>query len=140
MRQKVVEINGITSIEDCYNASPDSMKAGFTTLAGIKACKKIAVLSDMLELGEYSEQAHYDVGRMAAENKIDYLLCVGREAKYIVDGAKDNGLQNAYLFDSKQSLTDKLFEITQKGDAVLFKASRGMNLEEVISEIYKRWE
>lgn len=140
MRQKVVEINGITSIEDCYNASPDSMKAGITTLAGIKACKKIAVLSDMLELGEYSEQAHYDVGRMAAENKIDYLLCVGSDAKYIVDGAKDNGLDSAYLFDSKQSLTDKLFEITQKGDAVLFKASRGMKLEEVISEIYKRWE
>ena len=140
MRQKVVEINGITSIEDCYNASPDSMKAGVTTLAGIKACKKIAVLSDMLELGEYSEQAHYDVGRMAAENKIDYLLCVGSDAKYIVDGARDNGLLNAYLFDSKQSLTDKLFEIAEKGDAVLFKASRGMKLEEVISEIYKRWE
>lgn len=140
MRQKVVEINGITSIEDCYNASPDSMKAGITTLAGIQACKKIAVLSDMLELGEYSEQAHYDVGRMAAENKIDYLLCVGSDAKYIVDGARDNGLLNAYLFDSKQSLTDKLFEIAEKGDAVLFKASRGMKLEEVISEIYKRWE
>lgn len=140
MRQKVVEINGITSIEDCYNASPDSMKAGITTLAGIKACKKIAVLSDMLELGEYSEQAHYDVGRMAAENKIDYLLCVGSDAKYIVDGARDNGLLNVYLFDSKQSLTDKLFEIAEKGDAVLFKASRGMKLEEVISEIYKRWE
>lgn len=140
MRQKVIEINGITSIEDCYNASPDSMKAGVTTLAGIKACKKIAVLSDMLELGEYSEQAHYDVGRMAAENKIDYLLCVGSDAKYIVDGARDNGLLNAYLFDSKQSLTDKLFEIAEKGDAVLFKASRGMKLEEVISEIYKRWE
>ncbi len=140
MRQKVVEINGITSIEDCYNASPDSMKAGITTLAGIQACKKIAVLSDMLELGEYSEQAHYDVGTMAAENKIDYLLCVGSDAKYIVDGARDNGLLNAYLFDSKQSLTDKLFEIAEKGDAVLFKASRGMKLEEVISEIYKRWE
>lgn len=140
MRQKVVEINGITSIEDCYNASPDSMKAGITTLAGIQACKKIAVLSDMLELGEYSEQAHYDVGTMAAENKIDYLLCVGSDAKYIVDGARDNGLLNAYLFDSKQSLTDKLFEIAEKGDAVLFKASRGMKLEEVISEIYIRWE
>ena len=140
MRQKVVEINGITSIEDCYNASPDSMKAGITTLAGIQACKKIAVLSDMLELGEYSEQAHYDVGTMVAENKIDYLLCVGNDAKYIVDGARDNGLLNAYLFDSKQSLTDKLFEIAEKGDAVLFKASRGMKLEEVISEIYKRWE
>ncbi len=140
MRQKVVEINGITSIEDCYNASPDSMKAGITTLAGIKANKKIAVLSDMLELGDYSEQAHYAVGKMAAENKIDYLLCVGSDAKYIADGAKDGGLEKTFLFDSKQSLTDKLYKVTKKGDAVLFKASRGMKLEEVISEIYKRWE
>lgn len=140
MRQKVVEINGITSIEDCYNASPDSMKAGITTLAGIKANKKIAVLSDMLELGDYSEQAHYAVGKMAAENKIDYLLCVGSDAKYIADGAKDGGLEKTFLFDSKQSLTDKLYRVAEKGDAVLFKASRGMKLEEVISEIYKRWE
>lgn len=140
MRQKVVDINGITSVEDCYNASPDSMRAGITTLAGIKAVKKIAVLSDMLELGEYSKHAHYEVGKMTAENKIDYLLCVGNDAKYIVDGAKDNGLQNAYIFNSKSELTDKLAEIASKGDAVLFKASRGMKLEEVISEIYKRWE
>ncbi len=140
MRQRVVNVGGITSIEDCYNASPDSMRAGLSTLSGIKGNKKIAVLSDMLELGDYSADAHREVGRMAAENKIDYLLCVGSDAKYIVDGAKQNGLENAFLFDSKSALTDKLFEITEKGDAVLFKASRGMKLEDVISEIYKRWE
>lgn len=140
MRQRVVNVGGITSIEDCYNASPDSMRAGLSTLSGIKGDKKIAVLSDMLELGDYSADAHREVGRMAAENKIDYLLCVGNDAKYIVDGAKKNGLENAFLFDSKSALADKLFEITEKGDAVLFKASRGMKLEDVISEIYKRWE
>lgn len=140
MRQKVVSVGGITSIEDCYNASPDSMRAGLSTLAGIKANKKIAVLSDMLELGAYSADAHYAVGRMAAENKIDYVLCVGNDAVHIVNGAKENGLKNAYLFEDKGKLADKLFEISNKGDAVLFKASRGMKLEDVISEIYKRWE
>lgn len=140
MRQKVVDVNGIISIEDCYNASPDSMKAGLSTLAEIKANKKIAVLSDMLELGEYSDKAHFDVGKMAADYKIDYVLCTGNDAKYIIDGAEKNGIKNAFLFDSKAELTDKLYEITNKGDAVLFKASRGMKLEDVISEIYKRWE
>jgi UDP-N-acetylmuramyl pentapeptide synthase len=56
MRQKCVDANGITSIEDCYNASPDSMNAALKTLASIKANKKIAVLSDMLELGDYSDK------------------------------------------------------------------------------------
>lgn len=140
MRQKVVDVNGIVSIEDCYNASPDSMRAGLSTLAGIHANKKIAVLADMLELGAYSDKAHTQVGKMAGEYKIDYVLCVGKDAKYIVDGAKSSGVANAFLFDDKEALTKKLAEITEKGDAVLFKASRGMKLEDVISKIYKRWE
>ena len=140
MRQKCVDANGITSIEDCYNASPDSMNAALKTLASVKANKKIAVLSDMLELGDYSEKAHYSVGKAAADNKIDYLLCVGEASAHTVRGAKENGLANSFLFDSKEALTNKLFELAQKGDAVLFKASRGMHLEDVISEIYKRWD
>lgn len=140
MRQKRVEVGGVVSIEDCYNASPDSMKAALTTLANTRGGKKIAVLSDMLELGDYSQSAHYDVGKMAADNKIDYLFCVGIDAKYIVDGARENGLTNAFLFESKEQLADKLYEITEKGDVVIFKASRGMKLEDVISTIYKRWE
>ncbi len=140
MRQKCVNANGITSIEDCYNASPDSMRAALKTLASVKANKKIAVLSDMLELGDFSDEAHYQVGKTAAENKIDYLFCVGTASEKTVSGAKENGLANAFLFESKEALTEKLFETAQKGDAVLFKASRGMHLEDVISEIYKRWE
>lgn len=140
MRQRVVNVNGITSIEDCYNASPDSMRAGLAALAATQADKRIAVLSDMLELGEYSADAHCEVGKMAAEYKIDYLLCVGKDAQYIVKGAEENGLSKAFHFESKQALTEKLYEIAKAGDAVLFKASRGMKLEAVISEIYKRWE
>lgn len=140
MRQKSVIVNGITSIEDCYNASPDSMKAALQTLASTHGNKKIAVLSDMLELGDYSRQAHYSVGEMAAENKVDHLLCVGDESKYIVEGAKAKGLENAYLFDTKEALCDKLSDLAESGDVIIFKASRGMHLEDVISELYKRWK
>lgn len=139
MRQKSVECNGITCIEDCYNASPDSMRAGITTLANTKGKRKIAVLSDMLELGSYSKQAHLEVGTMAAENKIDYLFAFGNDSKYIIQGAMDNGLKNAYHFDSKEELTDKLLKIIKKDDTILFKASRGMRLEDVIHNVYDRW-
>lgn len=140
MRQKLVKIGDIISIEDCYNASPDSMKAALSTLKSISANKKIAVLADMLELGDYSFEAHSSVGALAGEKKIDYLLAYGEHAKAYVSSAKQNGLENAFHFDSKQALCDKLLELSQSGDAVLFKGSRGMKLEEVISLAYKRWE
>ena len=140
MRQKSVTVGGITSIEDCYNASPDSMNAAIKTLANTKANKKIAVLGDMLELGDYSKKAHYEVGQAVADNKIDFLLAFGNDAKYIVDGAKENGMKNAFYFNNKEELSNKLFELANKGDAVIFKASRGMKLEDVINNVYDRWE
>ena len=140
MRQKSTVVSGRTCIEDCYNASPDSMKAALQTLIGTKGNKKIAVFADMLELGEYSKQAHYSVGEMAAQNKIDWLLCFGNDSKYTVEGAKANGLQNALLFDTKEALADKIFELAESSDVIVFKASRGMHLEDVITELYKRWK
>ena len=140
MRQKLVKNNGITFIEDCYNASPDSMRAALKTLHDTKGNKKIAVLADMLELGEYSIKAHSEVGKMVADNKIDYLLAYGNEAKYIVEAAKLNGVDNSFLFDDKNVLTDKLISIVDKKDVVIFKGSRGMKLEDVINKLYKELE
>lgn len=139
MRQKSVSHNGVTFIEDCYNASPDSMKAAITTLSNTKGNKKIAVLSDMLELGDYSMQAHKDVGKMAADADIDYLLTVGEMSNHIVSSAKENQMENAIHFESKEQLTNKLLEILDVGDTVIFKASRGMKLEDVIHSVYDRW-
>lgn len=139
MRQKSVMVNGVTFIEDCYNASPDSMRAAITTLANTKGNKKIAVLSDMLELGEYSGQAHTDVGKMAADAKIDYLLTVGDMSNFIACGAMENGMKNVFHFDTKEELANKLLEILEVGDTAIFKASRGMKLEDVIHSVYDRW-
>ena len=137
MRQKTVECGGITCIEDCYNASPDSMKAGINTLANTYGKRKIAVLADMLELGDYSKQAHSQVGKMISDAKIDYLLCFGNDAKYIVENAKTNGCKNAFFYDSKKELSNSLLDIIENGDTILFKASRGMKLEDVINKIYE---
>ena len=139
MRQKVVDVDGITSIEDCYNASPDSMRAAIKTLSNIKGNKKIAVLGDMLELGDYAKTAHTNVGAMVGENKIDYLFAYGNDAKYYVEGAKQSGVKNAFLFDDKEKLSDMLLKTASLGDTVLFKGSRGMKLEDVINTVYKGW-
>lgn len=140
MRQKVVKVGKITSIEDCYNASPDSMRAALRTLHDTNGNKKIAVLGDMLELGDYSKTAHSLVGEMVAENKIDYLLAYGNDAKYYVESAKMGNVENAILFDDKKALAAKLLEIASDDDVVIFKGSRGMKLEEIMEIVYKEWE
>lgn len=139
MRQKCVSRNGVTFIEDCYNASPDSMKAAISTLSNIKGNKKIAVLSDMLELGSYAETAHKEIGRTVAQSNIDYLLTVGEMSHFTAAAAEESGMKNVFHFNSKEELTEKLLEILENGDAVVFKASRGMKLEDVIHSVYDRW-
>lgn len=139
MRQKCVEINGILSIEDCYNAAPDSMKAAVTALMALKAHKRFAVLADMLELGDYSARAHYDVGQMVAGAGVDGLLAYGDQAREYVNGAKEMGFTNAFFFQTKEALCDALYSMISAGDAVVFKGSRGMKLEEVIHAFYEKW-
>lgn len=139
MRQKCVEIGGVMSIEDCYNAAPDSMRAAVTTLMGIKAKKHFAVLADMLELGAYAEKAHHDVGRMVSEAGVEVLLAYGDEAKGYIHGAKGNGFTECYHFETKDALCGELSQMISAGDAVLFKGSRGMKLEEVIHAFYEDW-
>ncbi len=136
MRQKTVVKNGITFIEDCYNASPDSVKAGVNTLAGIGAKRTVAVLGDMLELGDYSENAHRQCGSYVAEKKIDLLFAYGKESEFTADEARKSGLKNTFCFSDADSLGKELASVLKPGDAVLFKASRGMKLENVIHIVY----
>ena len=140
MRQRITKKNGITFIEDCYNASPDSQAAAMAVLGSMNAKRKIAVAGDMLELGCVSEKAHYDVGVRAAENKIDIMLTYGERAKETARGAKENGIENVMIFTDKAELTAKLLEMLSQGDAVLFKASRAMKLEDIIYSVYESLE
>lgn len=138
MRQHIVRINGITVVEDCYNASPDSMKAALGILQNLKTDRKIAVLGDMNELGAFSQQAHRNVGALAAQSA-DMLFAIGDKAADYLKGAEDAGLRIKEHFQDKKQLADRLEEMVQPGDGILFKASRGMKLEEVITDLYERW-
>lgn len=134
MRQRIKNVAGVTVIEDCYNASPDSQKAALNVLSSLPAARKIAVLGDMLELGAFSEVAHRAVGTYAAQSHVDILFCFGKASVWIADAAKDS--VRTMHFTDKSALTEALISTVQAGDAVLFKASRGMALEEVIQKLY----
>lgn len=136
MRQKLVKKDDILFIEDCYNASPDSMRAALNTLADVSSARKIAVLGDMLELGQDSKTMHQTVGQYAKQKMVDIMLCYGQEANYICQSFG----KNAFHFEEKTALADFLIKNLQKGDTVLFKASRGMAFEEVIKQVYEKQE
>ena len=137
-RQKIVAWKGCTVVEDCYNASPDSMRAALQTL-GAYPCegRRIAVLGDMLELGEISEAAHIGIGRCAEENGIDLLLAYGPLARYYVEGAKAAGGKiDARHFETKGALLDALMQKLGAGAVIWFKASHGMHFEELLQGLY----
>lgn len=140
MRQKMHEVNGIKFIEDCYNASPDSQRAALKMLSGIRADRKIAVLGDMLELGAISEESHKNAGLLAAKNKVDILMTYGERSQLTAENAAECGVPYVRSFLDKKELADELFKELRKGDAVLFKASRAMALEDVIRDLYGRME
>lgn len=136
MRQRINKKCGITFIEDCYNASPDSQAAALAVLGGMGAKRKIAVIGDMLELGEVSESSHYTVGEKVAENNIDMLFTYGERAFATAKAATDGGVGFVKSFTDKALLSQELINTICEGDAILFKASRGMKLEEVIYSVY----
>lgn len=136
MRQKTVNKNGIVFIEDCYNASPDSVKAGINALTSIGAKRTIAVLGDMLELGEYSKTAHCQCGQYAAEKNVDILFAYGEQSINTADSAK--GVKEIYHFTDAEKMAEKITEVLSVGDGILFKASRGMKLENVIKFVYEK--
>lgn len=138
MRQRIKEVKGIKFIEDCYNASPDSQRAALKMLSGINAKRKIAVLGDMLELGKISVEAHTDAGLLAAKNKVDVLMTYGENSKATAENAIKCGVPLVKSFTDKKALADALMLELDEGDAVLFKASRGMALEDVINDLYDR--
>lgn len=130
--------DGIKVIDGTYNANLDSMKSSLDVLSHYPT-RKIAVLADMLELGEYEQALHEEVGEYVASKNIDELLCVGEASCYIVKKAQERGLRNAYHFEDNEALMAYLDEMLEKDDIVLVKGSNGMNLKEVVEHLKERY-
>jgi len=133
-RSDILELNkGITIIDGTYNANADSMKASLDVLSNYKDRRKIAVLADMLELGEYTVSLHEEVGKHAFKKDIDMLIAIGELSKSIIKGA--NGLKHCYWFMNKEEAFRFLMEIIDYNDVILLKGSNAMKLKEVVSKL-----
>ncbi|MEE1503321.1 MAG: UDP-N-acetylmuramoyl-tripeptide--D-alanyl-D-alanine ligase [Acutalibacteraceae bacterium] len=139
MRQKITSVKGMTFIEDCYNANLDSMCAALETLKSLKIRRTVAVLGDMLELGDFSKEAHQRVGEKAFETECGLVVTFGDAAEDIAKAFIESG-GVAKAFKDKTELTNYLRENLKEGDTVLFKGSRGMKMEEIFTSLYKEWE
>lgn len=138
MRMELIETKkGWTIINDAYNANPTSMKAALQLLHELTGYeKKIAVLGDMLELGDQEAEFHREIGAMLRPEMVDYVFTYGALAHHIALAAKPffpDGRVKAY--EDKQSLAKDLLAVVSSGDVILLKASRGMKLEELLPDL-----
>nr|WP_325244182.1 UDP-N-acetylmuramoyl-tripeptide--D-alanyl-D-alanine ligase [uncultured Oscillibacter sp.] len=126
-------------LDDCYNANPQSVTAALEILAKTESDQKIAVLGDMGELGELTEQAHYNVGALAAMLGVDFVAAVGEKAELIAEGCMESG-GTALHFDSRESALRTLTAQFTPHTAMLVKASHAMRFGEIVEELRKTYD
>jgi len=137
MRLNVIKSNGLTVINDAYNASPQSVKAAISVLDEVEAARRILVLGDMLELGEWSAEAHNETGVYVSGSKADVLITVGTAAADIIKGAVKAGFASDRVaaLKSNDEAISYLKGCVKPGDAILVKGSRGMRMEEIANAL-----
>ncbi len=136
MRMEMQEIKGVSFINDAYNSNPSSLLYAIQRLSECKG-RKILVVGDMLELGERSQELHFEIGGAVVKAKIDILISVGELAKKISEGACHYGMdkKNMLNFNSNLETAECILSILKKGDTILVKGSRKMRMEEIIEKI-----
>ena len=135
-RMEKVDINGITIIDDTYNASPSSTKSGLETVNHLKANRKIAVLADILELGDYSKELHIELGSVFKNLNYDILVAFGENMKYLSEVAKEY-VKEIYWFEDSIKAEEKIREIMKKEDIIYFKGSNAMKVNSIIENLKK---
>jgi UDP-N-acetylmuramoyl-tripeptide--D-alanyl-D-alanine ligase len=138
MRMNITDKDGIKIINDVYNASPQSMEAALSVLkdVGFKG-RTIAILGDMLEMGDWAEKAHNGVGKFAVSKGINFIIGVGQYGKDIANGAIESGAasENVFTFANNNDVNDFLMRFIKNGDVILVKGSRGMKMEQIVDFI-----
>ena len=141
-RLETFELEGLRLVDDSYNANPESARAAVRVLAGMHGhARRVLVLGDMLELGEYAAELHHEVGRTAAAAGIDRLVLVGELCRAAAAGALEAGLDPAAVahFETRDEAEAALDGLVAAGDVVLVKGSRGMALERLVSALRERF-
>ncbi len=136
LRMQIIQENGIKYINDSYNANPESMEAVLSSFESYASGRKIGILGDMLELGEFSKSAHEKIGYIANE-ALDIAFFIGGQMKYAYDAfgeEKNNDIRKYHFIDKNLAITE-IKNIINSGDTVLFKGSRGMKLDELLASL-----
>ena len=132
-RMRVETVRGVQVIDDTYNANPRSAEAALETLVGGRGAGHcVAVLGDMLELGQAGPDLHRGVGEAAASLGVDLLLGLGPLSRETVAGAVEAGIPDAEWMEDSEAAVERLLEALSRGDRLLVKGSRGMQMEQVI--------
>ena len=138
MRQQIHQMEDYVLIDDSYNASPEATKVSLDVLKSVSKGKTIAVLADMLELGDEAVREHYNVGKHLAELEIDCLITVGELSRNTSNGASENGNVSVKSFDTNDDAYNYLCTVLEKDCTVLVKGSRGMHTDEIVSKLLKK--
>jgi UDP-N-acetylmuramoyl-tripeptide--D-alanyl-D-alanine ligase len=133
-RTAILNIGGITIIDDSYNANPSSMLAALDTLSVLKGKRHIAILGDMNELGEFAEEEHRRLGEVVTKYRLDHIIFVGALSETAAQAAVKSG-SNAQHFENYEALEPHLKQFIQLDDVVLVKASRGVKLERAVEHL-----
>lgn len=140
VRFKVRSLGPWELLDDAYNANPASMAAALEALAArAEKGRRIAVLGEMLELGEDAAALHRGIGTLAGERGVDVLFACGEHACDIIAGARDAGIDRAEAFESHEAIADALVLTAAPGDSILLKGSRGMRMERVVEHLERRF-
>jgi UDP-N-acetylmuramoyl-tripeptide--D-alanyl-D-alanine ligase len=134
MRGTIKKISGATFIIDCYNANPSSMKSGIELMNDVAGdCPKVAIVGDMLELGNYSRRLHGELGKSLARSGVRSIVAVGNFASNVADGALKAGMRKKDIYTAPDSVRalPVVKEIIRPGDVALLKGSRGVRLETI---------
>ena len=145
MRQQIHQLPKLTIIDDSYNASPEATKVSLDVLKSISKGKSIAVLADMLELGEKAVSEHYGVGKHLAELGTDCLLTVGELSLNTAKGAEENGCKNVTSYKNNEEAFNSLQKLLEGGlinenCTILIKGSRGMHTDEIVKKLLEAYK
>ncbi len=135
LRSELRQVQGRTVLVDCYNANPASMDAALATLGSLRSGgRAIAVLGDMLELGQVSVDAHRTIGATVARLGVDLVITLGPLAKHVGEGAIDAGMPKDRVLEAGSQIEAAVLlkKLSRPGDAVLIKGSRGMKMEKIL--------
>ena len=141
-RMEIVNLkNKVTLVNDTYNASLESVKEALKYISNIPNGRKIAVLGDVLELGEFSSQIHEKIGEEVSKQKIDVLICCGQHSKNICAIAAENGMktENIYYETNIKNVIKRIKDKMKKDDVILLKASNGMKFSEIAAELIEKY-